>query len=129
MPDDKKEIRDMLSSLPVPEASEGLENRILEAAKREKASQDDHMVHMHDAMHKQARQMYWQINGPRYALAASIVALLILLMDPVGLAGEYYIAQKAEERYTVDGVPLLADVEIVEEEFDYVSIEEFVPNP
>ena len=125
MPDDRKEIQEMLGTLPVPEASDRLENRIIEAAERESAA-GENVQDMQAAIAQHDRRLYWQTHGPKFALAASFVAVLIMIADPVGKAGNYYLAQKTQERYTVDGVPLLADVEIEDEEFDYVYLDELL---
>jgi hypothetical protein len=58
-------------------------------------------------------------HGPKLAVAASVAIVSIVVFDPAGKITAHYIEnqQMAEmERYTVDGIPLLADVALMDEQ-------------
>lgn len=121
-----KDIRDMLAQVEVPEHRPDLPERIIAAA----------MVGEHAGRNPVPQvktgggfSAWWgglrAAHGPKLAVAASLAAVAVIVLDPAGRIAERYIdetqvaavqdAPPATDRYTVGGVSLLADISLVEE--------------
>jgi hypothetical protein len=59
-------------------------------------------------------------HGQKMALAAALAAICIIVFDPAGKITKQYVDQQqmaeAQERYYVDGMPLLADMTLLDEQ-------------
>lgn len=118
-----KDIHEMLAQAEIPKHSPDLPQRIVAAAMAEgyyqhSAASGVKTGHGFSAWWGNLRAHH----GPKLAIAASLAAVAIIIFDPAGTLTEHYIAEQemaaneAEaQRYTVDGVPLLADISLVEE--------------
>ncbi|MCH2546392.1 MAG: hypothetical protein MK052_02115 [Alphaproteobacteria bacterium] len=119
-----QDIKDMLSQVDVPEHSPDLSERIIAKAMASKPAMQ-HYASSQDAMPMQAaaNDLSWwgkmrAHHGQKMAVAAALAAISIIIFDPAGRMTERYLANQkiAEaERYTVDGIPLLADISLLEE--------------
>lgn len=112
-----KHIQDMLSQMEIPAHSVDLPDRII--------------AHALASQHRQPQIIktgngftaWWKgmkaHHGQKMAIAAALAAICIIVFDPAGNLTKQYLANQqvaaAEERYYVDGVPLLADLTLVEE--------------
>lgn len=109
-----KDMTQFLSRLEVPAHSPDLAERIIAQS-----------LAQHPPQLRQGRGFgsWWAglraEHGPKMAVAASVAILGIMIFNPAGKITEHYMAEQhiAEmERYTVDGVPLLADISLLEEQ-------------
>lgn len=111
-----KELARQLRAMPVPAADERLEARIIQRAMAE--GDGPHAVVQ---VHRGAGFSTWW-DRPKLALAAAIAAVALLVLSPAeqpaGSSAPVQAAQ-SDDRYSVDGVPLLADVDVLEEEAYY----------
>lgn len=107
-----KELAAQLQAMTIPAADERFEQRIIAQAMAQ-AGQDTVQVHQGSGF-----AAWW--NAPRIAIAAAIAAVALLVLSPVeqftSTAPQAMQVAQVEERYTVDGVPLLADVDVLEED-------------
>lgn len=121
-----KEMQDMLARAEVPPHSDDLADRIIarvlvgNPAGVGARPKQDHRVPQ--VKQKENFSLWWHElwaqHGRKLALAASVAAVAILIFDPAGRITENYLEKKQlsdAERYTVQGRPLLADVNIIDE--------------
>lgn len=134
-----EELQAQLRGMAVPEPDDTLEQRILAAAFAE-ASQREAPVIVH---HGIGFQVWWdgikRQHGGKLAVAAAVAAVALLILNPfeaymgqptaVQLASQQAAsepqvattapaASSAEDRYTVDGVPLLEDIDMANIDID-----------
>lgn len=118
--DDDAEIGQWLAKLAVPEPASNLEHRILLAAhmqKRPKTALESAQEWLNNIGHV-LKQPFAQ---PRPAYAYAMAAFLVIA---AGIASAPFLKTTPEseqeiayQRYTVDGVPLLDDVALVQESY------------
>lgn len=124
--DNDKEMQDMLARAEVPPHRDDLADRIVAhalAGNPAGASAGHAQVNRMPQVKQEGSFNRWwhdlrMQHGRKLALAASVAAIAIIVFDPAGRITENYLEQKqvAEaERFTVHGLPLLADVNIIDE--------------
>lgn len=98
-----------LHGMAIPQPDAAFENRIIMAAMAQH-TQAETPVSVHQG---KAFTGWW--NAPRVAFAAALAAVaLVFLVSQAPFTAQLSEQQIAQERYTVDGVGLLADVDVVE---------------
>ena len=113
-----KEIYDIVSQAEIPTHSVDLPERIIAHAIASQHTQPPEVKT--DA----GFSAWWHgmkaQHGQKMAVAAALAAICIIIFNPLGKVTEHYIASRqvanAEERYYVNGVPLLADLTLMEEQ-------------
>jgi hypothetical protein len=122
--DNDKEMQDMLSRAEVPPHSDDLANRIIAnvLASNPAGAGDTPPQRMPQVKQKEGFSHWWHevraLHGRKLALAASVAAVAVIIFDPAGRITENYLENKQvteAERYTVHGLSLLADVNIIDE--------------
>ena len=117
---DDIEVRNFVLKAQTPQHSPDLQDRIIAAAMASGHEKQHAMV----AQVKQGRSFkeWWQdfgyVHGQKMAAVAILLAVAVIIFDPAGKATQSYIEEKQiveAERYTVDGIPLLVDVALMEE--------------
>ncbi|MBM3618109.1 MAG: hypothetical protein FJX23_06125 [Alphaproteobacteria bacterium] len=107
----EKEFENRLAAdvrgMTIPQPDAAFENRILMAAFAQQTVKDAPVtVHSGNSF-----TAWW--NAPRLAFAAALAALaLVFLTSAESFSPQPTEQQIAQERYTVDGIPLLADVDV-----------------
>lgn len=121
-----KDIERMLSQVRVPEPRADLAEHIITAAMAQEHGHHPRTVEVKTGGRFTA---WWHglgvQHGPKLALAASLAAVAVIVFNPVGQIAEHYAGERQmaemqaapydQERYTVGGVPLLADISLMEE--------------
>lgn len=115
-----KDIKEMLQQVEIPAHRPDLPERIIAAATIETAEPPMQIKH------QQGFTAWWQQayhqHGPKVAMAVSLLVAVVILM-PEGESTSQaqpnqqvaMATQGEQDRYTVNGVPLLADISLVEE--------------
>lgn len=113
-----REIAIGLQVMQVPEPAIGFEARIIRAAMREKpVSQPSPAIYQ--AKKFDAWWGHFDAYKPQMAIAAALALFALLIFNPL----ESYVksqsnATLAEDRYTVEGVDLLADIDMLQDDDD-----------
>lgn len=120
---DDKEMNEFLAQVDMPAHSPDLADRIIARAmtQGQAGRQTDAIVQV-----KQGRSFgeWWgdmkAHHGQKMAIAAALAFISVIVFDPAGKVTQHYIdeqqlAQAEADPYTVDGLPLLVDVALVEE--------------
>lgn len=114
-----KDIKEMLQQVEVPAHRPDLPERIIAAATIETAVPPA-QIKQQEGFTSWWQQAYRQ-HGPKIAMAALLLVAVVILMpagEPTNEAQpqqQVATAQPEQDRYTVNGVPLLADISLVEE--------------
>lgn len=119
---DDKELNEFLARVEMPAHSPDLADRIIARAmvQGQAGKQADAIVQVKQGGGFTA---WWSgmraQHGQKMAVAAALAAISIIVFDPAGKVTQHYLDQQqlaqADDRYTVDGLPLLMDVALVEE--------------
>jgi hypothetical protein len=116
-----EDIKTMLSQVNVPAHSPDLPDRIIARAMVDGAQQYNRAPEVKTGT---GFSGWWEetkaLHGRKLFAGAMAAAIAVMVFDPVGKVAEHYIAPEpqvaqVEERYTVDGIPLLADISFMEE--------------
>lgn len=115
-----KDIKEMLQQVEVPAHRPDLPERIIAAATIE-AAVSPAQIKQQQGFTSWWQQAYRQ-HGSKIAMAASLLVAVVILMPAGEPTSEAQPAQQVatatqpeQDRYTVNGVPLLADISLVEE--------------
>lgn len=116
-----EDIKTMLSQVNIPAHSPDLSDRIIARAMADSAQQYNRTPQVKSG---NGFSGWWAetkaLHGRKLFAGAMAAAIAVMVFDPVGMVAEQYIVPEqqvaqAEERYTVDGIPLLADISFMEE--------------
>lgn len=114
MHNEDNEIHTLLSQVEVPPHSTDLSDRIIAQA----LATQPPMVKTGNGFTAWWGGMRAQ-HGQKMAIAAALAAICIIVFDPAGKIAKQHMAEQeiadAEERYYVNGMPLLADVTLLDE--------------
>lgn len=118
MHDKDEKMRALLRDMPIPEPASNLEQRIIAAAKTKPQA-------------KPGFSGKWFRFGPHLAVAASLAALAVVVMNqPETLPQPMPVTERQiavlDDPYSVNGIPLLADIDVFEEpeiELDIAAME------
>lgn len=119
---DDKEMTDFLSRAQIADHSPDLAARIIAGAMASGHASQHRQFAVPQVKQKASFSAWWGAlcaqHGQKMAVAAAFGAIAIIMFDPAGKVTQNYVDQKqmAEaDRYTVDGMPLLTDVALMEE--------------
>lgn len=117
-----EDIKAMLSHVNIPAHSPDLSDRIIARAMADGAQQYNRAPQVKTG---KGFSGWWEetkaLHGRKLFAGAMAAAIAVMVFDPVGMVAEQYIAPEqqvaatVDERYTVDGIPLLADISFMEE--------------